>query len=84
MTMKNQQKHDLTPFPTILASMDGDTTAIAAILKRYEGYIATLSTRELFDGQGNPVEYVDEDIRRRLEIRLTLGLPSPHFQIKLE
>jgi hypothetical protein len=63
--------------------MEGDTEAIAAILKRYEGYIAKLSTRRLYDRHGNPVEYVDEDIRRRLEIRLTLALPSPHFKIEL-
>jgi hypothetical protein len=62
--------------------MRGDPDAIAAILKHYEAYIARLSLCRLRDGEGLSYEHVDEDIRRRLEIRLTLELPK--FKIFLE
>ena len=36
----------------------------------YEGYIAALSTRKLYDECGNPHYCVDETLRRRLETKL--------------
>ena len=38
---------NLLPFPVISAAANGDTTAMCAILKHYEGYIAKLCTRTL-------------------------------------
>ena len=40
------------------------------VLKHYEGYIAALSTRKLYDQCGNPHYCVDETLRRRLETKL--------------
>ena len=40
------------------------------VLKHYEGYIAALATRKLYDEYGNPHYCVDETLRRRLETKL--------------
>uniref|UniRef100_UPI0032ED96AF helix-turn-helix domain-containing protein n=1 Tax=Phocaeicola dorei TaxID=357276 RepID=UPI0032ED96AF len=54
----------------ISAAANGDTTAMCAILKHYEGYIAKLCTRTLKDDAGNTYSYVDEEMRNRLQVRL--------------
>ena len=60
----------LLPYPVIVRASEGDVEAIAAVLRHYEGYIAVLATRELFDEFGNPRIFVDEELRRRLETKL--------------
>lgn len=40
------------------------------VLKHYEGYIAALATRRLYDEYGNSHYCVDENLRRRLETKL--------------
>ena len=57
-------------FPVIAAAVNGNVDAINAVLKRYEGYIAQLSTRKLYDEDGNSYIVVDEEMRRRLETKL--------------
>lgn len=60
----------LLPFPVIAAASNGDINAINTVLKHYEGYIAALSTRQLYDENGNPHLCVDPELRRRLETKL--------------
>lgn len=48
-----RKSENLLPFPVISAAANGDTTAMCAILKHYEGYIAKLCTRTLKDDAGN-------------------------------
>ena len=60
----------LLPFSVIHAASQGDEAAICCILKHYEGYIAKLSTRTMYDEAGNPHLCVDEELRRRLETKL--------------
>lgn len=62
--------YKLLPYPVIAAASGGDIEAMNAVLKHYEGYIAVLSTRELYDEYGNPHLCVDEELRRRLETKL--------------
>ena len=64
----------LLPFRVIEAAASGDETAINAVLKHYEGYIIALSTRRLFDEQGNPHLVLDSEMRRTLETRLILKI----------
>ncbi|HIW59816.1 MAG TPA: helix-turn-helix domain-containing protein [Candidatus Anaerobutyricum avicola] len=52
------------------AASKGDIEAIDKVLKHYEGYIAVLSTRKLYDEYGNTHYCVDESLRRRLETKL--------------
>lgn len=71
---KKTTKHKLMPFPVIVLAANGDVDAINAVLKHYEGYIAVLSTVQLFDGRGNPYLGVDEGLRRRLETKLITSI----------
>ena len=69
--MSKQKSSGLLPYPVIVAATHGDVDAINAVLKHYEGYIAALSTRRLYDENGCPRMCVDEVLRRRLEVKLT-------------
>lgn len=60
----------MLPFSVIRMAADGNVDAINAVLKHYEGYIAALSTKRLYDENGNPHLYVDEELKRRLETKL--------------
>ena len=70
MNKQRIQNTGLLPFPVIRMAADGDIDAINAVLKHYEGYIAALSTRQLYDENDNPHLCVDEGMRRRLETKL--------------
>ena len=65
-----QKDKSIIPFPVIEAAVSGDVDAINAVLKRYEGYIACLSTRRLYDEDGHSYMVIDEEMRRRLETKL--------------
>ena len=65
-----RKSENLLPFPVISAAANGNTNAMCAILKHYEGYIAKLCTRTLIDEVGNTYSYVDEEMRNRLKVRL--------------
>ena len=60
----------LLPYHIIESATSGDVEAINTVLKHYEGYIASLTTRKLYDEYGNPHYCVDETLRRRLETKL--------------
>lgn len=64
----------LLPYNTIRAASGGDPDAMSAVLRHYEGYIARLSMRRLFDENGNTYLCMDEGMRRRLEIKLIAGV----------
>lgn len=70
MKFEKCMKGTLIPFPVIVAASKGDVEAINQVLKHYEGYIISLSTRTLYDEYGNPHICVDENIRRRLQTKL--------------
>jgi hypothetical protein len=72
MQMTKAQKSDTDPLPfsTVEAAATGDPGALRAILKHYEGYILALSVVRLYDADGNPYAFVDEYLRRELELRL--------------
>ena len=77
--MSRKNRHSKPSYPllqrdNIQAAMHGEPDAVAAVLRHYEGYIAKLSTRCLFDEYGNTYRCVDETLRRRLEIKLISGL----------
>ena len=68
--MSGTPKNSLLPYPVIVLAAGGDVDAINAVLRHYEGYIAALSTRQLYDEYGNPHLCVDKELRRRLETKL--------------
>ncbi len=72
MKKKSRQAKNvnLLPFHVIKAASEGNIEAINKVLKHYEGYIAALSTRRLYDEYGQTHYCVDETLRRRLEMKL--------------
>lgn len=70
----NRRNRNLLPYKTICAATKGDVDAISAVLSYYASYITRMSTRKLYDKHGNVYLYVDEIIRRRLEIKLITGI----------
>lgn len=70
MKKKFNRDDSLLPFYIIKAATEGDIDAINTILKYYEGYITSLSVRELIDEYGQSHYCVDETLRRRLETKL--------------
>ena len=70
MIEQKSEQYRLLPFSIIEAASKGDIEAINAVLFHYDGYIATLATRPLYDESGCPHFCVDEVLRRRLETKL--------------
>jgi len=73
MNNKNA-RNNLIPYPVIVLAASGDVDAINAVLKHYEGYIAVLATKRLYDDYGNPYLCVDDGLRRRLETKLITAI----------
>jgi hypothetical protein len=72
---KHKKYHKpLLPFYVIKAASEGDPDALAAVLKHFEGYIAALATRRLFDEYGNTYLCVDENLRAELNGKLVQGI----------
>jgi hypothetical protein len=67
----NAHSKGVPTVPVILAAVDGNTEAICAIIKHYQGYIKVLSTKRFYDKDGKMHFLIDEDLRQELEIRLT-------------
>jgi hypothetical protein len=67
---KTKHKKRLLPFHIIESAADGDVEAINKVLKHYEGYIIALSTKQLYDYNGNIHLIVDNEMRRTLETTL--------------
>ena len=75
----NRRKIRPLPYPVIVLAVSGDVDAINKVLKHFEGFIAALSTRTVYDEQGIPHSYIDEELRRRLETKLIAKIPT--FQV---
>ena len=65
-----------------MSAASGDVEAINRILKHYEGYIAVLSTRKLYDEYGNVYIAVDMELKGR--IREAIMKMILEFDIKIE
>ena len=65
---------NLLPYHIIMEATAGNIEAINIILKHFEGYIAVLSTKQLYDEHGVPHYCVDETLRRRLETKLIMKI----------
>jgi hypothetical protein len=72
--LMNKQTEKSIPLPVIELAAGGDVDALNAVLKHYEGYIAVLATRRLFDDFGNPHFFVDAELQRRLETKLITAI----------
>lgn len=73
-------KH-VIPYEIIKLAVNGDTEAMNYILKYFDAYMTSLSRKTVFDARGNDYTYVDQDIKRRLEIKLVISVLK--FKIKV-
>ena len=64
----------LLPYPVIAAAVRGEPDAVNMVVRHYSGYIAAMSVRKSYDQKGNLCFVVDEDVRRRLETKLTIAI----------
>ena len=72
--MRKTARTELIPYPVIAAAVRGDPDAVNQVINHYSGYIAAMSVRKSYDQKGNLCFVVDEDIRRRLETKLTIAI----------
>lgn len=71
MSVKNNNTEEwLLPFCVIEEAIAGNILAINMVMKHYEGYIAKLATRKMYDEYGNVHYCVDTTLRDRLETKL--------------
>lgn len=71
-----QGGNGLLPYPVIVSAVSGNVDAINVVLEHFAGFISALSTRTMYDEQGKPVVYIDEELRRRLETKLIAKIPT--------
>jgi len=70
MAKHKTRKHRLLSFEIVRAATTGDVIAINAVLRHYNGYILSLSSRPCIDSYGNLHMVVDPEMKRRLETKL--------------
>lgn len=76
---KKQAKGNLLPFSLVEQAASGDIEAIDQVLRHYAGYIRTLATRKFYDEYGTPHICVDEEMCKRMEIKLITRIL--HFRV---
>ena len=69
---KNTEEKWLLPFCIIEDATTGNVMAINTVMKHYEGYIAKLATRKMYDEYGQIHYCVDETLKRRLQTKLLI------------
>ena len=69
-----RKKQSIIPYAVIIPAVSGDSVAMTYILDHFEGYINRLASKTLFDGAGNTYTYVDQDVKRRLEVKLMISI----------
>jgi hypothetical protein len=70
MNKHKKHKYNSLPIGTINAATGGDPDAVHAVVRHYDRYIRALSVVRLFDEDGTPYIFINEDLRRELELRL--------------
>jgi len=68
------EEHKLPPFEVIKTASQGDPEAVMKILEHYNKYIKTMSIRKYYDENGYTAFFVDDTLRKRLEIALALAV----------
>lgn len=71
---KASRTSKLLPYHIITEATAGNVEAINIVLKHFEGYIAVLATKQLYDEHGVPHYCVDETLRRRLKTKLIMKI----------
>lgn len=80
MRTKNYGQIPDVPLPIIAHAVNYDPEAMQFVVNHFEGYIKTWATTHLRDDAGEEYSYVDEYVKRLLEIKLISSIPK--FKIK--
>jgi len=80
--MHSKERHGkkLLPLSTIEAATCGDADALRDVVRHYEGYILALSVVHLYAEDGTAFAFVDETLRRELELRLITKVVGFRFK----
>ncbi|EMC30391.1 helix-turn-helix domain-containing protein [Streptococcus mutans] len=66
--------YELFPLAVIESAHAGDPSAMDRVLRHYDKYIKKLCTRKLYDDCNLSHYYVDEYMKRHLEIKLITAI----------
>ena len=61
-------------YEVLVAAKNGDAEAVMKIVTHYNGTIRKMSLRDGYDENGFPIRYVDETLRKRLEIAVIVTI----------
>lgn len=64
----------LIDYDTIVAAVNGDADAMNRIMRHYAAYIQHFSKRPYYDEYGDCKEYVDDEIRQQIEVKLMMQI----------
>lgn len=73
---------DKIRYEIIIQAIQRDEAAIVQVVAHYRSYINYLSLREIELADGRRVKYVDEEIARRLEVKLMESVSK--FRVRME
>lgn len=64
----------LVDYDTIVAATNGDAEAVNRIMRHYTAYIQHFSKRSYYNEYGDYNEYVDDEIRQQIEVKLMMQI----------
>lgn len=70
MQHREWSEDQLLPFDVIEAATQGDSEALAKVMKHFENDIAKKSLRIFYDEFGQSHLHVDDELRQRIECKL--------------
>ena len=70
----NSRNNRYLPLETILAAISGNEQALCSVLRYYRHHITRLATVEVKNSDGSKRQYVDEELRQRLETKLIISI----------
>lgn len=73
---------DKIQYEIIIQAMQEDEATIVQVVAHYRNYINYLSLREIELADGRRVKYVDEEMARRLEVKLMESVSK--FRVRME
>lgn len=61
-------------YDTIVSAANGDAEAMNQIMRHYAAYIQHFSKRSYYDEYGDCKEYIDNEIRQQIEVKLMMQI----------
>ena len=71
----------IIPYAVIKSAALGDAVAMVYVLDHFGSYINRLARKTFFDDSGVMYAYVDQEMKRRLEIKLMVSILN--FEIEV-